>query len=315
MKRRLPLLGVMLAAGIGTAIMPGLTQAFLLGAQSVHAQPAPPRPAPTEDRVGFPEGYQSTYRVLFVYDRPDTKTVRIIYGNDKAAAANPKAGPNEVFPYGSILVMETYRAVVDEQGNPVLDANGRFQPGEQLPTIEVMRKEPGFGAAYQLQRSGEWEYVVYTPDRGYRVPPQNTNPCSQCHQDAGATKDWVFRANLFFYNLSGGLPQASPALAAAGKVVMQSYLFLPDTLTVEPGTTVTWANEDEVANTVTALDGSFDSGRMGPSTIFAYSFDQPGTYEYQCILHPASMKARVVVVEGLSTPFGSPPLSAADRLR
>jgi len=61
-------------------------------------------PAPEVDRVGFPEGYRDNYFVLYVFDRPDNRQVRVIYGNEAAA----RARPGEPFSYGSILVMETY---------------------------------------------------------------------------------------------------------------------------------------------------------------------------------------------------------------
>src|SRR6266536_3244624 len=90
--------------------------------QAQPAAPTPtPRPAPADDRVGYPEGYQSSYQTFFVLDRPDNKQVRAIYANDKAAAARPGD-----FPYGSILVMETWRAQEDADGNVVLDDNGRY---------------------------------------------------------------------------------------------------------------------------------------------------------------------------------------------
>src|SRR5881397_371936 len=63
------------------------------------------RPAPTEDRVGYPEGYQESYTPFYTFDRPDNRQVRVVYGNDQAAAAEP----GRDFTYGSILVMETYR--------------------------------------------------------------------------------------------------------------------------------------------------------------------------------------------------------------
>src|SRR5215207_3431391 len=87
----------------------------------------PLRPAPTEDRVGFPEGYQATYTHLYAFDRADNRQVRVVYGNAEAASAT--AG--QPFPYGSILVMETYRALLDADGNSQLDAEGRFVRGEQ----------------------------------------------------------------------------------------------------------------------------------------------------------------------------------------
>jgi plastocyanin len=267
--------------------------ALSLGATPLEQQPPAgatptPRPAPAEDRVGFPEGYQSDYQKFFVMDRPDNKQVRVIYANDKAAAAKPGE-----FPYGSILVMETWRAVEDEGGNVVLDDSGRYQR-DTLTGIFVMRKEPGFGAAYEMNRSGEWEYVAFRPDKTYSTTARNSAPCSVCHTDAGGSRDWVFRANLYFDQASGAVPTAPPGLAAAGRVPMQQYSFLPSELTVRAGTTVTWSNEDEAVHTVTAADKSWDSGRVPIGGSFSQTFTTPGAYEFVCTIH-AAMKGTITV--------------------
>src|SRR5215217_9651708 len=82
-------------------------------------------PAPTVDRVGFPRDYATTMRVLYVYDRPDNKQVRTIYANDPVFSVTT-SNQNE-YPYGSILVMETWASLKDSQTSPILDANGRYQ--------------------------------------------------------------------------------------------------------------------------------------------------------------------------------------------
>ena len=51
------------------------------------------------------------------------------------------------------------------------------------------------------------------------------------------------------------------------------------------------------AHTVTAVDGSFDSGNLDPSEGFSWFFDQPGTFPYTCSLH-AWMTGTIVVVDG-----------------
>jgi plastocyanin len=267
--------------------------ALSLGATPLEQQPPAgptptPRPAPAEDRVGFPEGYQSAYQTFFVMDRPDNKQVRVIYANDKAAAAKPGD-----FPYGSILVMETWRAVEDEGGNVVLDDNGRYQR-DTLTGIFVMRKEPGFGAAYEMNRSGEWEYVAFRPDKTYSTTARNSAPCSVCHTDAGGSRDWVFRGNLYFDQASGAVPTAPPGLAATGRIPMQQYSFLPSEITVRAGTTVTWSNEDEAVHTVTAADKSWDSGRIPIGGSFSQTFTTPGTYVFVCTIH-AAMKGTITV--------------------
>jgi hypothetical protein len=255
------------------------------------AQQPPPGPAPTEDRVGFPEGYRETYTVMFVLDRPDNKQVRVIYGNGAATSGTY----GEPLPYGSIMVMETWSTRKDEQGNVVFDANGRYDR-DVLQGIFVQRKEPGFGEAYGVQRSGEWEYVAFRPDRSYSSPPQNTNACAACHQDAGKTRDWSFRTDLFFLGKSGAVPIAPPGLVEAGRALVAQYQFLPGTATVRKGTTLTWTNEDEAVHTIVADDDSFSSGRLGLGATFSHTFEAVGTVGYTCTIHP-SMKAQVVVID------------------
>ncbi len=68
-------------------------------------------------------------------------------------------------------------------------------------------------------------------------------------------------------------------------------------LRVPVGTTVTWINEDDQQHTVTALDGSFDSGFMDQREMFSFTFNTAGDFEYFCTPHPW-MKARVIVEEG-----------------
>src|SRR5712692_8131704 len=83
-------------------------------------------PAPAVDRVGFPGDYKNTMNLLYVFDRPDNKTIRTVYAND--VAFNVQRGGQGSYPYGSVLVFESWPTVLqDAQGNPILDANGRFQ--------------------------------------------------------------------------------------------------------------------------------------------------------------------------------------------
>lgn len=66
-------------------------------------------------------------------------------------------------------------------------------------------------------------------------------------------------------------------------------------LEIAVGDTVTWTNQDaDMVHSVTAADGSFDSGLYGSGESWSFTFEQPGEYEYYCIPHPW-MRARVVV--------------------
>jgi hypothetical protein len=239
-------------------------------------------PAPKEDRVGFPKGYRENYHVLYVFDRPDNRQVRVIYGNDEAASRREEGD----FPYGSILVMETYPARLDSEGRPILDGKGRFQRASEEPTaLFVTRKEKGFGEAYQDLRTGEWEYVAYRPDGSYQTPPQQSAPCARCHLQAGPQRDWQFRLNLYYRSASGALPIS----------VAQHYRFLPQDLTLPEGGVVTWYNDDEVEHRIVVNALGFDSGNMREHTSAAQVFQEAGDYEFQCTIHP-SMRGIIHVV-------------------
>ena len=68
-------------------------------------------------------------------------------------------------------------------------------------------------------------------------------------------------------------------------------------LVVAPGTAVTWVNEDSVAHTVTADDGSFDSKYINPGSSWSHAFDKPGKYPYYCTLHGKETMSGAVEVK------------------
>jgi len=70
--------------------------------------------------------------------------------------------------------------------------------------------------------------------------------------------------------------------------------FTPGTMTVLPGTTVRWTNYGSHAHTVTAADGSWDSGDLAPGATYAVTFFFPGTYTFHC-RHHKGMRGTVVV--------------------
>ena len=59
---------------------------------------------------------------------------------------------------------------------------------------------------------------------------------------------------------------------------------------------VDWLNDDSIGHTVTALDGSFNSGVMGVGDAFSVTFETPGTFDYLCAIHP-TMRGTVTVSE------------------
>ena len=97
---------------------------------------------------------------------------------------------------------------------------------------------------------------------------------------------------------SGALLLAAGAMAhsqtAGPTVKISNFTFSPQTLTVAPGTTVTWVNDDDVPHTVTAVDRSFKSKPLDTGDKFTFTFAKAGEYAYFCSIHPM-MTAKVVV--------------------
>jgi plastocyanin len=92
-----------------------------------------------------------------------------------------------------------------------------------------------------------------------------------------------------------GISATAPAAPVAGNAVnIDKFTFVPVTLTVPAGSTVTWTNQDEEPHTVVANDGSFHSPGMATQGTFSYTFANAGTFDYVCSIHPF-MHATVVV--------------------
>ena len=80
---------------------------------------------------------------------------------------------------------------------------------------------------------------------------------------------------------------------------VEDICYIPSTVVVEKGKSITWVNEDSSFHSVTSgfygePTGLFDSGYLDPYQSYTLSFDEFGTYDYFCTLHPW-MKAQVIV--------------------
>jgi plastocyanin len=92
----------------------------------------------------------------------------------------------------------------------------------------------------------------------------------------------------------GGQPEAPEKPIETARVEIRNFAFQPATIRVKVGTTVTWTQQDSIPHTVTSRTGLFDSGSLSLGETFEYTFDELGTYEYYCTIHP-SMTGRVIV--------------------
>ena len=89
--------------------------------------------------------------------------------------------------------------------------------------------------------------------------------------------------------LAAGLGLGAPDSASADSisVTIANFSFSPAVISVTAGDSVTWTNNDTVAHTVTASDGSFDTGEIQPGASASITFSTAGTFAYICSIHPS----------------------------
>lgn len=92
---------------------------------------------------------------------------------------------------------------------------------------------------------------------------------------------------------------AEPGPGTGDRVLINTFIFRPDPITVEAGTTVTWTNDDEILHTVTdgprgKRTGEFDGQLDGDGSTFEFTYEEPGEYPYFCSIHPG-MDGKVIV--------------------
>lgn len=122
-----------------------------------------------------------------------------------------------------------------------------------------------------------------------------------------------------FSLLAGSVLAAEHAVSIAGKA------FDPATITVAPGDTVTWtvtASIGEAHSVTSGKQGESNAGSVFDSGVDALqndgqtyqrTFDQAGTFDYYCIVHPAEMTGQVIVAApGASPPAAEPPPSEVE---
>ena len=81
----------------------------------------------------------------------------------------------------------------------------------------------------------------------------------------------------------------------AREISIDNFSFVPQTVTVPVGTTVTWVNHDDIPHTVLSVDKkTIASPALDTNEKFSFTFMSAGTNDYFCSVHP-HMKGRVIV--------------------
>ncbi len=79
---------------------------------------------------------------------------------------------------------------------------------------------------------------------------------------------------------------------AANTINIQNFSFNPAMLTVKKGTSVTWTNNDSAPHQIKSA--TFNSPELSNGQSFVFTFNEAGTFDYSCAIHP-SMTGTIIV--------------------
>ena len=83
------------------------------------------------------------------------------------------------------------------------------------------------------------------------------------------------------------LQRAATATVESGaKVSIINFAFTRGEITIKPGQTITWINNDGAPHALKFTDGAKGTDLMLPGATFDRRFNEPGTYDYTCSVHP-----------------------------
>jgi amicyanin len=134
----------------------------------------------------------------------------------------------------------------------------------------------------------------FAPNPGTAFEAPGSKPPSVLH---------ALRLTVLFIALASTPCLAEEAInAGAGAVAtvgMDHTTFNPSEITVAPGTTVTWVNNEAMPHNVADLNKGFRSKILAKDDKFSFTFATAGEYDYLCLIHP-NMKGKVIVKPGAS---------------
>ncbi len=167
-----------------------------------------------------------------------------------------------------------------------------YYPG--APMMPQSAYRPGPPAAY---RAGPAPYAY----PGMMAPPyqppmaaQRSNAYAVARPAAAKTADTT--------PASSSLPvDAGENGGESITVRIDGMRFEPASVTVKPGTTITWIHGSSMPHTVTGNVEGLRSSTLYSGQQYSHTFDAAGRYDYACDFHP-SMKGSVIVeASGMDT--------------
>ncbi len=128
--------------------------------------------------IRFPDNYRETFTNYLNLDRTQNHDQIIhLWANDVALKGLNETG---VFPDGSVLIGEVYKAKKDGEGAVIESILGQRIRGK-LALVAVMEKQEGWGDSFPEEfKNGDWDFAAFKPDGSVNTK-KDLNACRACH--------------------------------------------------------------------------------------------------------------------------------------
>jgi uncharacterized repeat protein (TIGR01451 family) len=209
----------------------------------------------------------------------------------------------------------TYRMTVINQGGDALrNLTLRDQLPAGLSVVSTYAGAPGLNPAKVTGNMVEWNnvgipqgqtlgpfiIVAHAEDANAAIDSNASSLAFSWSSWDGKTSAASVVSNAVAVAGPVAVVAAAPPPAAVNAQIVErqvdalSWGFSPDSVTVKVGDSISWTNTGSLQHSVTADDGSFNSGLLAAGQTFTQTLSSVGTFTYHCTPHPW-MKATVVV--------------------
>ena len=179
-KRTNPLMNAM-AAGLTDKDMGDLAAFFNSQTLGKLSKPSAASKAVNNQDLAFPVNYKQDFVYYKTVNRPDNKQVRDLYANKAAVESYKRSGK---LAADSMIVMEVYRAMLDDSGNPITGSDGYYKKST-LAAYAVMENQTRFGQTISARlRNADWNYAFFTAEKQHNTNVDKAG-CYACHQPLG----------------------------------------------------------------------------------------------------------------------------------
>ena len=244
--------------------------------------------------VSLPEGSgvpgcEATNECYIPYEVTVAQGATVTWSNDDSAAhtvtsGTPAEGHDGLFDSSLFMAATTYEFTFDETGtfdyfcmvHPWMV--GVVNVSESSSMGETMMEEP------VMEETTMMEEPVMEETTMMEEPVMEETTEETMTEEI----DVVEESSALPMAVTVSLPEGSGV--PGGEATDECYI--PYEVTVAQGATVTWSNDDSAAHTVTSgtvdagVTSVFDSGLFMAATTYEFTFDETGTFDYFCMVHP-----------------------------